>query len=76
MISLRRNRKPLLLGNINVDVIGDEKRLVQMNLEAVDHRTVTVVMLPETAIEMLEELSTSTLGVVKRNKQNLDMMFR
>ena len=69
MISLKRNKKPLLLKNLNVNIIGDERRLVKMNLETIDHRTVTVLMLPETAMEMLEELSTSTLGVTKRERE-------
>ncbi len=66
----------MLLGNVNIDVIGDEKRLVVMNLETVDHKRVTVGMLPETAIQMLENLSISTLGVVKRDKADKDVMFR
>ena len=76
MISIRRNRKPLLLGNVKIDVIGDEKRLVVMNLETVDHRTVTVGMLPETAFSMLEDLSTTTLGAVKKRRQESEIMYR
>lgn len=75
MISLRKNRKPLLLGNVKIDVIGDEKRLVMMNLETVDHKTVIVGMLPETAFQMLEDLSVSTLGVSKKEKKEHDHMF-
>ena len=76
MISFRRNRKPLLLGNVKIDVIGDEKRLVVMNLETVDHKTVTVGMFPETAFSMLEDLSTSTLGVTKRSKKDTEIVYR
>ena len=76
MISIRRNRKPLLLGNVKIDVIGDEKRLVVMNLETVDHKTVTVGMLPETAFSMLEDLSTTTLGAVKKRRNEAEIMYR
>lgn len=76
MISIRRNRKPLLLGNVRIDVTGDEKRFVVMNLETVDHKTVTVGMLPETAFSMLEDLSTTTLGVAKKGRQESEIMYR
>ena len=76
MISLRKNRKPLLLGNVKIDVIGDEKRLVVMNLETVDHKVVTVGMFPETAFEMLENLSISTLRVTKNGKKDSEIMYR
>ena len=76
MISIRKNRKPLLLGNVKIDVIGEDQRLVMMNLETVDHKVVTVGMLPETAFSMLEDLSTSTLGMTKRSKKDSEMMYR
>ena len=76
MISFRRNRKPLLLGDVKVDVIGDEKRLVVMNLKTVDNKIVTVGMLPEIAFSMLEDLSVSTLRVTKKNKQDSEIMYR
>ena len=76
MISVRRNRKPLLLGNVRINVIGDEKRLVVMNLETMDHKTVTVGMLPETAFSMLEDLSISTLGITKGSKKDQEIMYR
>ena len=76
MISIRRNRKPLLLENVKIDVIGDEKRLVVMNIETIDHRKVTIGMLPETAFSMLEDLSITTLGVSKKEKQELNNIYR
>ena len=76
MISIRRNRKPLLLENVKIDVIGDEKRLVVMNIETIDHRKVTIGMLPETAFSMLEDLSITTLGVSKKDKQELNNIYR
>lgn len=76
MISIRRNRKPLLLENVKIDVIGDEKRLVVMNIETIDHKKVTIGMLPETAFSMLEDLSITTLGVSKKDKQELNNIYR
>ena len=76
MISIRRNRKPLLLENVKIDVIGDEKRLVVMNIETIDYKKVTIGMLPETAFSMLEDLSITTLGVSKKDKQELNNIYR
>ena len=76
MISIRRNRKPLLLENVKIDVIGNEKRLVVMNIETIDHKKVTIGMLPETAFSMLEDLSITTLGVSKKDKQELNNIYR
>ena len=74
IISLRR--KPLLLRDAKIDVIGDDKRLVIMNLETVDHKRVTIGVPPEVAIAMLEDLSISTLGIAKKEKSDTDIMFR
>ena len=76
MISMRRNRKPLLLENVKIDVIGDEKRLVVMNIETIDHKKVTIGMLPEAAFSMLEDLSITTLGVSKKEKHELSNIYR
>ena len=65
----------MLLEDVKIGVVGDDQRLVMMDLETVDHKTVTVGMLPETAFAMLEELSISTLGMAKREKRGKDVMF-
>ena len=57
MISFGRSRKPKLIGNVRIDVVGDGERMVLMSMETIDHKKVTVGMFPETAFEMLEELS-------------------
>ena len=66
MSILSRKGKPMMLTNVEITSIGDEKKLVVMNLTSVDRRRMTVALLPETAVVMLEELSTTTLGVNKR----------
>lgn len=66
----------MLLENVKIDVIGDEKRLVVMNIETIDHRKVTIGMLPEAAFSMLEDLSITTLGVSKKDKQELNNIYR
>ena len=76
MISLRRNKKPLLLENVKIDVIGDKRRLVVMDIETIDHRKVTFGMLPETAFSILEDLSMTALAISKKDEQELNNMYR
>ena len=75
MISFGRIGKPKLIEDVRIDVVGDGERMVLMSMETIDHKKVTVGMLPETAFEMLEELSITTLGVAKREKRGKDVMF-
>lgn len=74
IINLRK--KPLLLKDVKIEIIGDDKTIVMMNLETIDHKTVTVGMLPSVAFAMLEELSITTLGVTKRDKKDKEIMYR
>ena len=74
IINLRK--KPLFLKDVSIDVIGDEQRLVMMRLETVDHKNVVVGMPPEVAVAMLEDLSTTTLRAVKRNRTDEEVMYR
>ena len=66
----------MLLENVKIDVIGDERRLVVMDIETIDHRKVTVGMLPEPALSILEDLSTTALAISKKDEQELNNMYR
>ena len=76
MSIMKFRKKPLLLRNARIDVIGNDVRLVIMDLETVDNKRVTIGVPPEVAFAMLEDLSVSTLGIVKKDKKEQEIMFR
>ena len=76
MSIIKFRKKPLLLRNARIDVIGNDIRLVIMDLVTVDNKRVTIGVPPEVAFAMLEDLSISTLGIVKKDKKEQEIMFR
>ena len=71
-----RKAKPMLLTGVHVDAIGDDRKIVVMHLRDANRKEVTIGMAPELAADVLEDLSTVTLGLVKRNKESEDLMYR
>ena len=76
MSIMKFRKKPLLLRNARIDVIGNEVRLVIMDLETIDNKRVTIGVPPEVAFAMLEDLSISTLGIVKKEETDTETMYR
>ena len=69
--------KPLLLTNVKVTSISDGNRtLVIVSLTGVGNKTVTVGMAPEIAAGFLESLSIETIGLVEKNEEAEDLMYR
>ena len=71
-----KKAKPMLLTGVFVDTIGDDKKLVIMHLRDTNKKEVTIGMPPELAADVLENLSTVTIGLVKKNKEAQDLMYR
>ena len=71
-----RRKKSLMLTGVIVDTVGDDKKQVIMHLRDTKRKIMTIMMPPELAANVLEDLSVATIGLVKKNKESEDLMYR
>ena len=77
MSILSRKGKAMLLTGVTVTSISErDNSIVVLKLTGIGNKTVMVGMPPEIAAGFLEELSTATIGLVEKNDEAEDLMYR
>ena len=77
MSILSRKGKALLLTDVKVTSVSEGgNSIVILRLTGIGNKTVMVGMPPEIAAGFLEELSNATIGLVEKNDEAENLMYR